>query len=68
MTPEERAAEAKAKEMPATTMGTWLEEYKGCSCTLVSRYKRDLIGYCGRHGGSMRNTFRLPSPTEVGLF
>jgi hypothetical protein len=32
----------------------WLEEYWGCSCSAGSLRKRDLPGYCGKHGGDRK--------------
>lgn len=36
----------------------WFEEYAcGCMSVAVAR-KRDLVGYCGRHGDGRRNVYR----------
>ena len=33
----------------------WWEEYDFCGCVSeVVPHKRDLLGYCGRHGGDRR--------------
>lgn len=37
----------------------YFEEY-GCGCVSeVVRYKRDLLGYCGKHGNNRRHVHRI---------
>ena len=38
----------------------YLEIYKNCACTVAAREKRDLRGYCPRHGNEKRRIDRLP--------
>lgn len=48
--------------------GWWLEEYHGCNCTFVAKTKREMIGYCGVHGGDRRGrAIAIPAMTEADL-
>lgn len=43
----------------------WFEEYScGCTSETVS-VKKDLTGYCGRHGGDRRGVFRQANGIAV---
>ena len=35
----------------------WTEEFS-CGCTHSTRKKRDLVGYCARHGNDVRNLYK----------
>lgn len=40
----------------------WFEEYKGCTC--LSDYmlrKKNLVGYCGKHGGDRNRLHWFPT-------
>jgi len=37
----------------------WYEEYKNCSCSFVARRRRELPGYCPRHGNSKKIRSRM---------
>lgn len=65
MTKEPRANEFSVERL-VSQKGKWLEEY-GCGCTLVTKYKKELIGYCGIHGQDRINIYKLPEETECGL-
>jgi hypothetical protein len=47
-------------------LGCWLEEYKSCGCSFVAKRKRDLLGYCERHGTDRKRVIKLPHPMECG--
>lgn len=38
----------------------WFEEYKHCSCSFVADLRRELPGYCPRHGNDKRRRLQLP--------
>ena len=38
------------------TLGWWEEYSCGCTSDTVKR-KRDLLGYCGKHGGDRKNIY-----------
>ncbi len=38
----------------------WFEEYRTCSCSFVADLRRDLPGYCPRHGHNKRRRLQLP--------
>ena len=43
----------------------WWEEYPcGCVSDIV-RLKRELVGYCPKHGGDRRHTHRCPKPERT---
>jgi hypothetical protein len=42
----------------------WFEDYY-CGCvSAVVLHRRDLVGYCGRHGSSRRQVFRIHPTLE----
>lgn len=46
----------------------WLEEYK-CGCSFMAHFKKDLPGYCGRHGDDRKRKALLvpvPKDTQMG--
>lgn len=46
--------------------GTWYEEYDKCHCSMVTKYKRELLGYCEKHGTSRKYLWKLPKPIKIG--
>lgn len=40
----------------------YMEQYR-CGCTFVARFKKDLMGYCGRHGMDRQGVI-YPLPTK----
>jgi len=47
-------------------LGRWIEEYKQCSCTMVAKKKKDLLGYCKRHGTNRKYAVKLLNAIECG--
>lgn len=47
----------------------WFEEYKQCGCSYVAEFKRELVGYCGRHGTDRQSIpSRIPANScKLGL-
>lgn len=47
----------------------WLEQFQPCGCTYVALKKDELMGYCGRHGGSRGKIplMRIPVDSEADL-
>lgn len=43
----------------------WLETYHGCSCQQAALKKRELVGYCGVHGGDREECLKLPFNTKA---
>lgn len=43
----------------------WLEEYRHCGCTFLARVRRELLGYCEKHGNDRRRVHRLPFDPSV---
>jgi hypothetical protein len=39
----------------------WFEEYKTCSCSFLALEKKDLPGYCEKHGTEKRRRMRVPN-------
>jgi len=37
----------------------WLAEYR-CGCAEVQSRKKDLVGYCGKHGDEPKRITKLP--------
>lgn len=51
-------------DQPKESKRGWFEEYEcGCVSEIV-RLKRDLLGYCGQHGGSRRHVHRIDPKLE----
>lgn len=46
----------------------WLEEYKTCSCTYIADKKRDLPGYCPKHGTDRKYIIKLPDAPDGDTF
>ena len=46
--------------------GRWMEEYKTCGCSFVAKLRRELPGYCSRHGTDRRRVTKLPKAIEAG--
>jgi len=44
--------------MKMTNKITWIEEYK-CGCSTESPRKRDLLGYCSKHGDSRKRLHKM---------
>lgn len=42
----------------------WLEEYNNCSCTFIADKKRELLGWCPRHGTPRKYAVKLLEPEE----
>lgn len=43
-------------------MSGWWEDYR-CGCvSKVVKFKKDLVGYCARHGESRRNVWPAKTP------
>lgn len=40
----------------------WIEEYEACGCSCDAWRKKDLPGYCGKHGNN-----RLGAPYKVPM-
>ncbi len=42
-------------------MGKWLwtEQYRGCGCISEASRKKDLLGYCGKHGSDAITVYKL---------
>lgn len=52
----------KPKPIPPQKIVGWWEDYK-CGCVSeVVRRKRDLLGYCGKHGADRRYCFPSFAP------
>lgn len=47
--------------------GMWFETYRQCGCVIEAHRKKDLMGYCAKHGTDRANVYRIgeipPSPT-----
>ena len=43
----------------------WIEEYRGCGCSIGPIPKNELIGYCAIHGSDMVNRFALPQEATM---
>lgn len=39
----------------------WCEQYRGYGCSTVVPRKKDLVGYCAKHGGDRSLIIRVPS-------
>lgn len=44
----------------------WLEEYK-CGCTFMAHYKKDLPGYCEKHGEDRKQATLVPVPKNTPM-
>lgn len=42
----------------------WMEQYQPCGCSSVAPRKKDLLGYCARHGGDRSVIYRIPKPKK----
>jgi hypothetical protein len=42
----------------------WLEEYEKCGCSSIALKKKELLGYCAKHGGSWINRYKLRATKE----
>ena len=38
----------------------WIEEYYQCGCSSEASRKKDLLGYCAKHGTSRSGIYRIP--------
>ena len=57
----------KASPVEGKKRFCWLEEYQGCGCSFVGRTKRDMPGYCARHGSSaIRAPMKIPQGMPLG--
>ncbi len=45
----------------------WLEEYRACGCTFMARTKRELLGYCQKHGNDRRRITRMPCAADMEM-
>jgi hypothetical protein len=51
---------AKLSVEQTKTKWVWLEEYKTCGCSNVTKSKRDAVGYCWLHGTDRRRITKVP--------
>ena len=38
----------------------WIEQYRGCGCSVGPVPKRDLLGYCATHGNNRLVAYPVP--------
>lgn len=63
-----RSAARGRRAQPPPGYGYWIEEYKGCGCSLVARRRDELVGYCSKHGNNRQSTpYRMPEAAPVGM-
>lgn len=59
------------RKKPEWPRDGWLEQFQPCGCTFVALRRRDLVGYCGRHGGSRGKSpllrIKVESEADLGL-
>lgn len=44
----------------------WMEEYENCHCSFVSEFRKDLPGYCQRHGTNRQFIYKIPKTENIG--
>lgn len=38
----------------------WIEQYQPCGCISEAETKKELLGYCARHGGDAKTRYHMP--------
>jgi len=44
----------------------WIEWYRLCGCSNVTKLRRELPGYCPRHGSDRRSYHKIPAENKDG--
>jgi hypothetical protein len=45
-------------DKPKSKKNEWIEEYS-CGCSSSTSTRRELLGYCKKHGASRKNIYRI---------
>lgn len=55
------------KRKPRPRKLLWMEEFERCHCTNAVRTKREMLGYCEKHGNKRQYIHRVqPEGVNVG--